>query len=208
MKSLSFYLVLTISLISAFIIGIFLPERYDNNQIYHEELETTTTSVFEETTTVEFTTTIDTEEIVMEEEIITETNKALTIWLIMKSYGWNDYMCAGILGNILAECAGNNIEAIDEFALNGTGHYGLCQWSIERRKPNEYEILSAEATLEEQMEFLKWELMLKYSSVFYNLMNCTNEQKAAEIFWKGYEKSNSIGRRCENATDVYFAFSK
>lgn len=216
MKNLAFYFAFVVCLACAFIIGMNVPEHDKNSQIYNAEVETEIFLSTVETTYIEVTTTITTEEnfeddttLVEEETTTIETeenvNKPFQIWQIMKSYGWNDYMCAGILGNILAECAGDNMNYINEFAFNKTSdRFGLCQWSPERRK----EIITINSTIEEQMEFLRWELMIDYWSTFEKLMACTDEQEAAEIFWSKYEKSKNIGRRRQNATDVYLAFTK
>ena len=62
MKNLAFYLAFVACLVCAFIIGINVPERDKNNQIYNTEIETEIFPSTTETTYIEVTTTIDTEE--------------------------------------------------------------------------------------------------------------------------------------------------
>ena len=52
---------------------------------------------------------------------------ATEIWLYLKDEGYNDYVCAGILGNLMAEVGGQtlNINPL----RSGHGYYGMCQWS-------------------------------------------------------------------------------
>lgn len=52
---------------------------------------------------------------------------ATTVWLYMKELGWNDYICAGIIGNMMAETAGGTLNL--HWDAYGQGFYGLCQWS-------------------------------------------------------------------------------
>jgi hypothetical protein len=55
---------------------------------------------------------------------------ATKIWYFLKGLGYSDYVCAGILGNIMAEAGGQTLN-IDVDAVNaGAGHYGICQWSV------------------------------------------------------------------------------
>ena len=49
------------------------------------------------------------------------------IWDTLKSYGYSDYIAAGIMGNIMVECAGGGFE-INPYAENHN-YYGICQWS-------------------------------------------------------------------------------
>lgn len=52
---------------------------------------------------------------------------ATEIWLYMKDLGWNDYVCAGIMGNMMAEVGGGTLDI--QYWLYGSGFYGMCQWS-------------------------------------------------------------------------------
>lgn len=54
---------------------------------------------------------------------------ATTVWKhLTEIMGCNDYVAAGIIGNMMAECGGQTL-SLNWRAKNATGHYGLCQWS-------------------------------------------------------------------------------
>lgn len=74
-----------------------------------------------------------------------EYPEATQIWTYLKNLGYNDYVCAGILGNIMAEAGGNtlNIQPL----VQG-GFYGICQWN------QAYSEVWG-ASLEEQLDFLR-----------------------------------------------------
>jgi hypothetical protein len=72
------------------------------------------------------------------EEKISELNKlkpeepdqypaATYIWNYMKAQGWSDYVCAGIIGNIMQETGGRTLNINYDF--DGNGYYGICCWS-------------------------------------------------------------------------------
>ena len=54
---------------------------------------------------------------------------ATIVWKhLTEVMGCNNYVAAGIIGNMMAECGGQTLK-LDWSARNATGHYGLCQWS-------------------------------------------------------------------------------
>lgn len=79
-----------------------------------EEEEVTTVEVIEEGPLVEITREV-------------EFPTAEFIWSYLKELGFNDYICAGILGNMMVESGGLTL-AIEENARTGN-FYGICQWS-------------------------------------------------------------------------------
>lgn len=74
--------------------------------------------------------------LILEEEEIQKWNKkaeeyptATAVWLhLTEIMEYNDYVAAGILGNMMAECGGHTLR-LNWSARNASGHYGLCQWS-------------------------------------------------------------------------------
>ncbi len=133
---------------------------------------------------------------------------ATEIWLYMKDLGWNDYVCAGIMGNLMAEVGGQTLNI--RYTLYGNNYYGMCQWS------RGYSQIWG-ADLNEQCDFLrdtiKYELDTfgyAYSKGFnYNsFLNMTNEREAAKAFAKCYERCSSAtyGIRMSNATKAYNYF--
>lgn len=50
---------------------------------------------------------------------------ATYIWGYMKDQGWSDYVCAGIMGNIMQETGGRTLD-IDY--MHSNKYYGMCCW--------------------------------------------------------------------------------
>ena len=107
------------------------------------------------------------EEVVIEEEPIkvipNDTIIAYEVWNLMKSLGWSDDLCAGILGNMAAECGsayrddkgeGHILLNPNLYGDSGTS-YGLCQWHAGRMRT----LLNNYGTeIESQIAFLAVEL--------------------------------------------------
>ena len=47
----------------------------------------------------------------------------------MKNLGWNDYVCAGIMGNLMAETGGQTLDLDPKAYSSNKNYYGICQWS-------------------------------------------------------------------------------
>lgn len=63
------------------------------------------------------------------EERYVEYPVATTVWKhLTENMGYNDYVAAGVIGNMMAECGGQTLN-LQWQIYNATGHYGLCQWS-------------------------------------------------------------------------------
>ena len=133
---------------------------------------------------------------------------ATEIWLYMKELGWNDYVCAGIMGNLMAEVGGQTLNI--QYWLRGNGYYGMCQWSRGYSK-----VWGAD--LATQCDFLrdtiKYELDTfgyAYAKGFnYNsFLNMSNEREVAKAFAKCYERcgSSTYTIRQNNATRAYEYF--
>lgn len=151
-------------------------------------------------------------------QIVTDTQMAQypvasTVWKLLKAQGYNDYVCAGIIGNMMTECGGNTLN-LNYQAYGSSGYYyGLCQWN----KGTYSGVFGC--NVEEQVRFLlgniRYELNTYgyfYKSGFdYNsFLNLTNEQDAALVFAKCYERcgSGSYYTRQVNATTAYKYFAK
>lgn len=67
----------------------------------------------------------------VEEETLDDYSAAAQIWSYLHDVcGFNDAVCAGILGNIMAETGGQTLYI--QWWLGGydTGYYGMCQWAL------------------------------------------------------------------------------
>ena len=114
---------------------------------------------------------------------------AITVWNYLKSLGYNNYICAGIMGNIMSECGGHTLYL--EWWLNDNGYYGICQWS----KAYCPEVFGRD--LETQLNYLAKTIAgefnnfgYKYYSGFnYNkFLQLTSIEEAAEAFAACYER--------------------
>lgn len=134
---------------------------------------------------------------------------ATQVWRFMKDQGWNDYVCAGIMGNLMAEVGGQTLNL--QWWLYGGNYYGICQWS------GYYCPYIQGADLETQCEYLKNTIKTEldnygfcYSSGFnYNsFLALTDCQAAAKAFAQCYERcaSYTYSVRQSNAVTAYNYF--
>ena len=54
---------------------------------------------------------------------------ATEVWNYMKALGWSDAICAGIMGNMMAEVGGHTLNLRYDAYDKNKAYYGLCQWS-------------------------------------------------------------------------------
>lgn len=138
---------------------------------------------------------------------------ATTIWLYMKNLGWNDYVCAGIMGNMMTESGGQTLAIQPEVYSPGKSFYGICQWS----KIYFPEIQGAD--LLAQCDFLRDTIeyqMKVFGSVYKKGFNyeafleLTDERDAALAFAETYERcgEGTYTIRQNNATTAYKYFVK
>jgi hypothetical protein len=149
---------------------------------------------------------------IIEEEINQKKSEypaAATVWYYFKNLGYNDYVCAGILGNIMAEVGGHTLNI--QYTMVDGGYYGMCQW--DSAYPSVWY-----TGLEAQCAFLQNTIRYEfdtygyayYSGFNYNkFLSLTNEKDAALSFAKCYERcaSGSYSARQRNATVAYNYFT-
>lgn len=139
---------------------------------------------------------------------------ATEIWTIMKSYGWSDAACAGILGNIMREVGGDTLEYIDPDLYGYKGnYYGLCQWSI-TYYPEIFPSNGWTPSIQEQLDFLRYTIVnynghgFSYGFTEDYLMTATDCKEVARKFCNGYERPNEPSTRRENnAENAYNYFT-
>ena len=136
---------------------------------------------------------------------------ATQIWLYMKELGWNDYVCAGIMGNMMAECSGHTLN-IQWWLYDYSGcFYGVCQWSLY------YCPEVKDLNLEQQLDYLRDTIEREFDyagSCYYSgftykaFLEMTNCQDIALAFAKVYERcdSGSYSIRQRNAEIAYEYF--
>jgi len=82
---------------------------------------------------------------------------ATQVWLYMKEeFGWSDTVCAGIMGNMMAECGGCWTSDLDWDVSSSSG-YGMIQW-LGGRKQQLFNIYGSNPSIEDQLNFMKDEL--------------------------------------------------
>ena len=134
---------------------------------------------------------------------------ATEIWLYMKDQGWNDAVCAGILGNMMAECGGHTLSL--QPTVSNKYYYGICQWS--KGYPNVWY-----SNLDSQCEFLINTIEYEFNTFgssykrgfnFNSFLNLNDEKEVAKAFAKCYERcgSSSLNQRQKNATIAYNYFT-
>jgi uncharacterized protein YoxC len=116
-----------------------------------------------------------------------EYKQSTAVWNYLKGLGLNDYVCAGIMGNIMAEVGGHTLD-ISRYSCVDTGtYYGICQWGWGRKD----RLLSEYGTsLDAQLKFLGVELfeVIPADSSFYSMQD---EQEAALYFAQYFERCSS-----------------
>ena len=139
----------------------------------------------------------------------TEYPVATEIWLYMKDLGWNDYVCAGIMGNLMAEVGGQTLDI--QYWLQGNGYYGMCQWN------KAYRSKVWGADLAGQCDFLRDTIKYEIDTFGYayqkgfnfnSFLNMSNERDVAKAFAKCYERcgSSTYAIRMNNAEKAYNYF--
>lgn len=153
-------------------------------------------------------------EVVSEPVYTGEYPVAEYIWQYMKDLGWNDYVCAGVMGNLMAEVGGQTLNIQYNLYSSDGGYYGMCQWS-KKYHSGIYGINDLNTQCDYLRDTIKYEIDTfgyKYQTNF-NLeafLNLTDAQQAALAFAKTYERcaSGSYAVRQRNAITAYNYFVK
>jgi hypothetical protein len=129
--------------------------------------------------------------------------EATQIWFYMKeNFGWSDIVCAGIMGNIMAEIGGGSAEGAlgfgDKWKIDKASGMGMFQWTAGRRK--EIKTIYGNApTIEQQLDFMYNELygsngvtkQVK-SNELEAILNADTPEKVAVNFAQYFERCASF----------------
>lgn len=134
---------------------------------------------------------------------------ATEIWLYLDNKGYNDYVKAGILGNMMAEAGGQTLDIqVDAYS---PGYYGICQWSLKYYPQAKNTDLNTQldillSTIE--YEFNTFGKLYKKGFNYNTFVTMLDEKEAALAFAKSYERcaSGSYSVRKKNATKAYNYF--
>ena len=137
---------------------------------------------------------------------------ATEIWLQMKSYGWTDAACAGIMGNIMRETGGDTLQYIKSDIYNSSkSHYGLCQWA-KRYYPDIQPTDTWAPSTAEQVEYLRYTILNQkalhhvYGFTEEYLLTATDYREVAKKFCDGYERPAENSTRRENNAEKAWTY--
>ena len=132
---------------------------------------------------------------------------AAKIWYYLKSKGYNDYVCAGIMGNIMVEVGGGTLKLKPN--AYGKGYYGICQWGKHYPKvwgkSLDYQCDFLEDTI--RYEFKVFGKLYKKGFNYEKFTNLTDERAAALAFAKCYERCSSKGyAKRQNCAEIAYDY--
>lgn len=118
------------------------------------------------------------------------------------SQGWADYQAAGIIGNLYGE-SGLNPAAVGD----GGRAYGIAQWHPDRQQvfKNVFGVPIQGSSLNQQLQFVQYELQHNESAAAKALRGTTNLADATSTFMRKYERpadGSSFGNRLAHAAEV------
>jgi hypothetical protein len=140
----------------------------------------------------------------------TEYPYATKTWKYLKDLGYSDVACAGIIGNLMAECGGHTLK-LDPYIDDTNGqYYGMFQWSAK------YYPAVVGTSFEEQLDFYAKtsEPIFKtwgknYASGFTidDFNRLTDPREAALAFAKIYERCASwTYERRQNFSEIAYQY--
>ena len=120
---------------------------------------------------------------------------ATEVWLYMENiFGWEPQVCAGVMGNIMAEIGGGTLDFSDWH--HEEGPYGMCQW-LGGRKKSIKEIYGEKVSVEQQLDFMYDELYGRNGvrqqvtdAQREKILSAKTPQKAAKYFCIWFERPN------------------
>lgn len=135
---------------------------------------------------------------------------ATNTWKFLKDLGYSDVACAGILGNLMAECGGHTLN-LDPMLYDKSGKYfGMFQWST-------FYYPDAEGlAFEEQLAFFEktsfpifkaWGKEYKEDFTIDDFNELTDPRETALAFAKVYERCASwTYERRQNFSEVAYQY--
>jgi hypothetical protein len=137
--------------------------------------------------------------------------EATQIWNYMKNLGWSDAVCAGIMGNMMAEVGGQTLDLSRWSYYSNGSYYGVCQWS------RQFYPSVIGRDIEGQCDFLRDTIRKEINTYGSNYASGMNYEKFLQLddpqdvalcFAKAYERcgSGSYGVRQSNAVKAYQYF--
>lgn len=128
---------------------------------------------------------------------------ACQVWQILRSWGWNEAVSSGIIGNMMTECGGLTLDLDWDLYDNTWMFYGLCMWSL-KWAPE-----TAGLSIEGQMQYLydTIEVNMDYfGGNFQEFLSITDPGYAALYFQWYYEVGLNSETRYAGALEAYEYF--
>lgn len=111
---------------------------------------------------------------------------ATTVWLFLKDQGYNDAVCAGIIGNMMTECGGQTLE-LQWWLYDYSGwFYGLCQWH--KGYFPEVQKQGVDFQLQYLIDTIPSQFAPFGNDALNKFLNMTDPGEAAVVFAKRYER--------------------
>ena len=138
---------------------------------------------------------------------------ATEVWLyLVDEMGYNKYVAAGILGNMMAECGGQTLKLNWTAVNKSSGCYGLCQWHPKYHK----EVQGAD--LQGQLQYIsksfpnvikRYAYLYKSNFTYEDFLALQDPGEAAYAFCIIYERPGpgSYEKRRENAMKAFQYFA-
>lgn len=143
-------------------------------------------------------------------ERMAEYPVATAIWIYLtETLGYNEYVAAGVMGNMMAEVGGQTLNIQPGLYGHGSnrGYYGICQWSAKyypsvQGQDLDYQLNYLKDTVEYQ--FKTYGHLYESGFTYEDFLALEDEQAAALAFAKIYERcgSGSHNVRQSNATEA------
>lgn len=143
-----------------------------------------------------------------EEKYIEENAVIAEIWSYLKEAGYNDYVCAGILGNIMTEVGGHTFDI--QYWLRNNSYAGMCQWSLKYFPEVPYDIKGQcdllLDTIEENLNIFGSNYKTGFN--YEEFLKLKDEREVALAFAKCYERCHPdyYDIRLDDATMAYDFF--
>ena len=135
---------------------------------------------------------------------------ATEVWEYLIAKGYNEYVVAGIMGNLMAETGGQTLNL--QVNAVSPGYYGICQWSLQyypqvANTDLMYQLDLLCSTME--YEFNTFGKLYKKGFNYESFTYMLDEEEAALAFAKCYERcaSGSYNVRKKNAKKAYEYFT-
>ena len=128
---------------------------------------------------------------------------ACEVWQIIRSWGWNEAIAAGIIGNMMTECGGLTLDLDWDLYDDTWMYYGLCMWSLYWAPE------TSGMSIEQQMTYLYNTIetnMNYFGGSLDEFLKITDPGYAALYFQWYYEVGTSSETRYAGALEAYEYF--